>query len=98
MVEGLPLLKNEHMACEGCALGKQHRKEFPSHTNKRKGNILERVHTDVWGPMQTRSVGRAYYFLFFINDRTKYTWAYRMRKKVMVLSILNSLKTLMKSK
>jgi hypothetical protein len=25
MVEWLPLLKSEHKACEGCALGKQHR-------------------------------------------------------------------------
>jgi hypothetical protein len=25
MVEGLPVLKNEHIECEACALGKQHR-------------------------------------------------------------------------
>ena len=29
MVEGLPVLKNEHIECEACALGKHHRDEFP---------------------------------------------------------------------
>ena len=36
MVEGLPHIKNEHITCEGCALGKQHREEFPIHTDQRK--------------------------------------------------------------
>jgi len=30
MVEGLPMLENENVACEGCALGKMHIDEFPS--------------------------------------------------------------------
>ena len=30
MVEGLPMLKNEKVACDGCALGKMHIDEFPS--------------------------------------------------------------------
>jgi hypothetical protein len=36
MVEGLPMFKSEHVECEGCALGKQHREEFPMHIDKRK--------------------------------------------------------------
>ena len=30
------MLKSEHVECEGCALGKQHREEFPTHTDKMK--------------------------------------------------------------
>ena len=38
MVEGLPFLKNEHIECEACALGKHHRDEF----SIRKENNKER--------------------------------------------------------
>ena len=34
MVEGLPVLKNKHIECEACALGKKHRDEFPVHKEK----------------------------------------------------------------
>ena len=35
MVEGLPIIKNDHIECVACALGKQHRNEFPNHEEKR---------------------------------------------------------------
>ena len=54
MVEGLLVLKYEHLECEARALGKQHRDEFPVDKEKRKMNILELIHTYVCGPMQTR--------------------------------------------
>jgi len=31
--------------------------------------------------MQTRSLGGAYYFLLFIDDYTRFTWVYFLRKK-----------------
>ena len=36
VVEGIPKLKSEYLECEACALGKQHREEFPLHTEKKK--------------------------------------------------------------
>jgi len=39
------------------------------------------VDTDVCGPVQTRSLGGAYYFLICIDNFTKYTWVYFLRKK-----------------
>ena len=35
MVEGLPIIKNGHLECSACALGKQHRNEFPVNQEKR---------------------------------------------------------------
>jgi transposase InsO family protein len=81
MVEGLPVMKNDHIECEACALGKQHREEFPIHKEKRQTEILELIHTDVCGPMQTRSLGGASYFLIFVDDRSRYTWVYFIRRK-----------------
>jgi len=51
MVDGLPILRNEHIYCEGCALGKMHRDEFSSSLNWRKKDIIELVHTDICGHM-----------------------------------------------
>lgn len=60
MVKGLPVLKNAHVDCEGCALGNMHRDEFPSSLNRRKRDILKLVHIDICGLMQTRSLGGSY--------------------------------------
>jgi hypothetical protein len=51
MVEGLPMLNNESVSCDGCALGKMHVDEFPSIPDRKKRDVLYLVHTDVRGPM-----------------------------------------------
>ena len=80
MVDGLPVLKRLHINCEACAFGKQHRDEFPIIKDRKQRDILELVHTDLCGPMQTRSLGRAYCFLIFVDDCTRFTWVYFLRQ------------------
>ena len=81
MVNGLPALHNIKLECDGCALGKMHRDEFPLHVNRKERDILELVHTVICGPMQTRSLGGAYYFLLFTNDCTRFSWVYFLSNK-----------------
>ena len=81
MVEGFPVIKNEHLERSACALGEQHRNEFIVHQEKMQTGLLELIHTDLCGPMQTRSLGGASYFLTFIDDRYRYTWVYFIRRK-----------------
>ena len=81
MAEGLPVIKDDHIECDACALGKQHKNEFPNHEEKRQTELLEIIHTDVCGPMQTRSLGGAWYFLIFVDDRSRFTWAYFITRK-----------------
>ena len=76
MVEGIHVMKNDHIECETCALSKQHREEFCIHKEKIPTKILELIRTNVCGPMQTRSLGGAWYFLIFVNDRSRYAWVY----------------------
>ena len=40
VVEGISILKNDHVKCEACALGKQHREEFSIHKKKNKQKYL----------------------------------------------------------
>ena len=79
MVEGIAMLKNENVVCDGCALGKMHRDEFSPNPNKKNRDVLDLVHTDVCGPMQTRSLGGSFYFMLFIDDCMRYTWVYFIR-------------------
>ena len=81
MVEGLPVIKDDHIECVACALIKQHRKEFPNHEEKKQAELLELIHTDVCGPMQTISLRGASYFLIFVDDRSRFTWVYFIRRK-----------------
>ena len=39
------------------------------------------MHKDLCGPMQTKSLGGSLYFLQFVDDCTKFSWAYFMSKK-----------------
>jgi len=41
--------------CKGCLQGKQHRRSFPSSSTPRATKPLERIHSDLDGPMQTQS-------------------------------------------
>ena len=41
---------------------------------------LELIFSDVWGPAPT-SVGRNNYYVSFIDDFSKFTWLYLLRKK-----------------
>ena len=94
MVEGLPVIKNEHLQCSACALGKHHRNEFPVYQVKRQTGLLELIHIDLCGPMQTIYLGGASYFLAFIDDRSRYTWVYFIRRKGDVFEYFKEFKTM----
>ena len=98
MVEALPVIKNEHLECSACALGKQHRNEFPAHQEKRQTGLLELIHTDLCGPVQTRSLGGASQFLTFIDDRSRYTWVYFIRRRVDVFKYFKEFRTRIENK
>ena len=53
MVRDLPMLKQVHNDCDACTLGKMHREEFPVRVEKKHRDILELLHTNLCGPMQT---------------------------------------------
>ena len=72
--------------CESCALGKMHRLPHPKQSENRANKILEMVHTDLCGPMQIESVGGSRYLLTFIDDYSRYTVVYLLKRKSEVTS------------
>jgi len=73
MVKGLPLVEKPNNLCEGCILGKQHREIFLIGNLVREKALLEIVHSDLCGPMQTPSIVGSDYLLIFIDDYTRKT-------------------------
>jgi gag-polypeptide of LTR copia-type len=53
--------------CAGCEAGKSTQKPFPT-SIKKSDQILDIVHSDLAGPMQTKSLQGSYYITTFIND------------------------------
>ena len=70
--------------CEHCVLGKQTRVKFGLviHDIKR---IMDYVHSDMWGPTKTVSLGGMHYFVTFVDDYSSKVWAYLMKNKNKVL-------------
>jgi len=94
MVEGLPIMNNYHVECKACVPGKQRREEFLIHKEKRQREILELIHIDVCGHMQTRSLGGEWYFLISVDDRSRCTWVYFKRKKSNVFEYFKEFKSM----
>ena len=67
-------------ACEPCLLGKMTKTPF-SRTMERATDLLEIIHTDVYGPMSVDARGRYRYFLIFIDDLSRYGYIYLMKHK-----------------
>jgi hypothetical protein len=64
--------------CEGCALGKLSCNSFPKGSSGtiKTSKPLELVHSDVMGPMKTKSMGGAKYVLTFIDDYSRHVRVY----------------------
>jgi hypothetical protein len=53
--------------------------------------------TDVWGPAPV-SIGRYTYYVSFIDDYSKYTWIYLLKKKFDVFSVFQGFQRLVERK
>ena len=71
--------------CESCIMGKQHRTAYPKGTPYRATEPFEIVHSDVCGPMHVKSFGDSRYMVTFIDDYSRYTCVYFMKRKSEVL-------------
>ena len=66
--------------CEHCVFGKQYRVSFGTGVHRTK-DTLDYIHSDVWGPSQVPSKGRASYLLTLIDDYSRKVWVYLLKHK-----------------
>ena len=95
IVIGIPKFKVDGMqgVCEACQLGKQSRAVFP-HDQHVSKEVLDVVHTDVWGPTKTTSMGGCRFYVMFIDDHTRKVWVYFMQEKSEVFTHFQSFKAM----
>ena len=85
-----PLNLADFEVCIECINGKT--------TNERKlgaeraKDILELIHTDIWGPFPTVSWNGQRYFITFIDDYSRYGYIYLIHEKSQALDVFKSFK------
>jgi hypothetical protein len=80
MVEGFLDCNLEFIFCEHCIYKKQNRVTF-SYGAIRVIEILELIHSDVFGLALIPSLGGSLYNVYFIDDFSRRTWIYFSRNK-----------------
>jgi histone deacetylase 1/2 len=65
--------------CDSCQLAKSHQLPYPTSSSVSTAP-LEQVFSDVWGPAPL-SVGKHAYYVSFIDDFSKFTWIYLLKKR-----------------
>jgi len=96
MVEGMSNNSLDFDFYENCVYGKHNRVSFPSNGNRVK-QILELVHSDVFGPVKVPSLGKSMYYVSFIDDFSRNTWIYFLKKKYEVFDRFKEFKTLVEN-
>jgi histone deacetylase 1/2 len=70
---------NKESVCDACQMAKSHQLPYPKSTSV-SNSPLELVFSDVWGPA-SESFGRFKYYVSFIDDYSKFTWIYLLKRK-----------------
>jgi hypothetical protein len=93
MVEGMSNYSLDFYLCEHCVYGKQNWVRFPSSATRAEG-ILHLIHSDVFRPVSVPSLGKFVYYVSFIDDLSRNTWIYFLKKKFEVFDLFKEFKAL----
>eukprot|EP00253_Pinus_taeda_P005517 PITA_05517 len=97
LVSSLPKVEEHKEVCEGCAKGKHARERFPKGSSWRAHHPLQLVHSDICGPMQTKSLGKSSYFITFIDDYSRNCGVYFLKAKSEALDTFKKFKALVEN-
>ena len=73
--------KKESSFCEPCVDGKQSTFPFPKTGGERSDELLDIVHSDACGKIETKSLSGAEHFITFIDDKSTFVWVYTLKHK-----------------
>jgi transposase InsO family protein len=71
---------NESFDCTASQTAKQPTLSFNKSTSI-LASPFDLVHSDVWGPAPTPTMGGSRYFVIFIDDYSRFTWIYMMKNR-----------------
>ena len=73
-------ISDDKFFCVNCCDGKNHKQPF-NDSGQKKLKPFDLVHSDVCGNINPVSLGGGGYFVTFIDDATRYSWVYIIKKK-----------------
>ena len=82
--------------CSSCQLAKRHRLHFVLLESKAM-KPFDLVHSDLWAPSLILSVIGVRYFLFFVDDYSRFTCFYLLKNKDAVFSYFLKFKNLIEN-
>ncbi|CAM8876608.1 unnamed protein product [Rhodiola kirilowii] len=82
--------------CENCILGKATKVKFNKAIH-RTSDVLDYVHSDLWGPTKTESHSGKKYFMTFIDDFSRRVWIYFLARKSDAFETFKTWKTLVEN-
>ena len=65
--------------CESCCEGKMKRLQFPSGEGEKATKLLERIHSDVVGPISPNTLGQVRWFVTFIDEFSRFATVFLMK-------------------
>ena len=80
-MEHLPTLKTSSGICKGCISGKHPEHKFDRGKESHAKSILGLIHSDISKTMTTTSMIVSRYVLTFIDDFSRFTWVFFLKKK-----------------
>jgi transposase InsO family protein len=95
-VDGILCQDGDIPFCEVCAKAKIQRLPFPKSTETRTEAPLERIHTDICGPIYC-GYSKFRYFITFIDDYSRFSFVYCMRKRSEALHYFKLFKNLVEN-
>ena len=78
------------LECEACQLRKHHRSSFSSSGPSRQSESFDLVHTNIWGPSHISTLNGFLYFVIFVDDYSRMTWLFLMKKRFELPRILST--------
>lgn len=86
LATGIQVKTSNTTPCISCIKEKHHRASFPKE-GKRATEMLELIHSNLCGPMETTSAGGSRYFLTLIDDFTRKVFIFFLKEKSEVAEI-----------
>jgi hypothetical protein len=97
LVDGLPDIHFSKGVCEGCVLEKHPQEKFDKGKSQRASAPLDLIHSDLMGPFPHPLINKVRFFLIFVDDFSRFTWIYFLRKKYEVFQHLKYFKALVET-
>ncbi len=94
VVRGIPKLTGHIETCIPCKLTKSKKSPHKNIGEIKSTELLELVHSDLWGPAPVQSLGGSKYFVSFVDDFSRHVTVFTISRKSQAFECFKEYKAL----